>query len=154
MPGICLPNRTLALVLLLSVCGCNEASETDPSAAEAHHAGVFVDKTFEDAKAEAAADKLLFVDVVTPWCIPCKRMDKTTWPNEDLVQWFEEHVVAIKIDTKENTWFAFDYEIRQWPTFLVFKDGREIARDTGFKTAGEILNWLEKELEDAEKDIY
>ena len=158
MHGIRLLKNVLALALLLSIVGCTETSEPPPDppqpvAAEPQHPEVFVKTAFETALAENETNgKLLFVDVVTSWCVPCKEMDKTTWLDEGLAEWFAENTVAIKIDTGDDVQFRLDHKIMKWPTFLVFKDGKEIARDeTGFKTAEEMVAWLEKELEDAEE---
>ncbi|UCD75497.1 MAG: thioredoxin family protein [Phycisphaerales bacterium] len=155
MLGTRLLKTVLALAVPLLIIGCNENAEPDPPppATQVAHSKIFVKKSFDEAMAAADAEgKVLFVDVVTSWCVPCKEMDKSTWLDENLAEWFAEHAVAIKIDTGDDVQFRVDHGIKKWPTFLIFKDGEELARDTdGYKTADELITWLEDELKDIEK---
>lgn len=94
----------------------------------------FVDKTFEEACLEAKkADKLVLIDFYTTWCGPCKKLDRETWPDEDVKALVDEKFIAIKIDAERDKKTAAKYKINVYPTILLAKpSGDEIDRLTGF----------------------
>jgi len=90
--------------------------------------------------------KPVMIDVFADWCIPCKEMDKFTFPNADVVQLSQEFT-AIKIDmTKQNGEFEQSlleqFSIKGVPTYIFIKDGKELKslRSTGFEGAEDFLN--------------
>src|SRR5690606_4382796 len=50
------------------------------------------------------APRKIFVDVYTDWCGWCKRMDATTFTDEAVVDYVNEHYYAVKLnaESKEN----------------------------------------------------
>ncbi len=50
-------------------------------------------KTLEKAKTE---NKLIFIDVYTAWCGPCKKMDKLVFTNDTVADFFNQYFVSIK----------------------------------------------------------
>ena len=83
----------------------------------------FYKGSFFEALAKAGSEnKLLFVDVVTEWCAPCKAMDAQVFPREDVGDFYNEHFVAFKLDAEDpdmnGPMLAEKYEVPGFPTFL------------------------------------
>lgn len=49
---------------------------------------------------EAAAEdaKMIFVDIVADWCIPCREMDKTTYRDKAVVQTLNERFHPVRLN--------------------------------------------------------
>ncbi len=99
-----------------------------------------------------AGPKPVMIDVYADWCIPCKEMDKFTFPDAEVVS-LSRQFTAIKIDmTKQNG--AFEkallerFSIKGVPTYIFFKNGVEIAslRSTGFENAEAFLKRMKAAL--------
>ena len=57
--------------------------------------------TWKEVLAKAKAeDKLVFVDVYTSWCGPCKKMAAEVFPLADVGQLFNPNFVNYKIDAE------------------------------------------------------
>ena len=81
-------------------------------------------QAFDDA---ISSGKLVVVDFYATWCGPCKviapkvaEMDKEY-----------DAVDFIKVDVDSLSEVAAEYQIRAMPTFLLFKDGKEVAKVVG-----------------------
>lgn len=69
------------------------------------------------------------VDFWAPWCGPCKQMAPVM---DKMAEEFENEVVVLKVNVDENSTVAARFSIRSIPTVIVFKDGKEAFRATGF----------------------
>jgi thioredoxin-related protein len=47
------------------------------------------------------APKMVWIDVYTEWCVWCKRMDKTTFTNPQVIKYMNEHFYAVKLDAEQ-----------------------------------------------------
>ncbi|MCF6234840.1 MAG: thioredoxin TrxC [Gammaproteobacteria bacterium] len=79
------------------------------------------------------------VDFWAPWCSPCKAMAPAF---EQAAAQLEPHVRLAKVDTEAEQSLGAQFGIRSIPTLMLFKDGREIARQPGAMGAGDIVNWV------------
>ena len=82
----------------------------------------------------AKENKFIFVDCFTTWCGPCKYMSNTIFPQAKVGDFFNAKFINAKIQMdktdKDNeevkSWyqeadrFAKDYNVRAYPTFLIF----------------------------------
>lgn len=68
----------------------------------------FQAKNLDEAKKLAKQEnKLIFVDLYTTWCGPCKLMKKNTFPNPELGELFNKNFISLYIDAeKEGTELA------------------------------------------------
>ncbi len=59
--------------------------------------------SFEEAvnKCETSPKKI-FIDVYTDWCGWCKKMDQTTFINEDVVNYMNENFYAVKFNAEQT----------------------------------------------------
>ena len=79
-------------------------------------------------KVVAAAEVPVLVDFYADWCAPCKMMAPLL---DDLARERMGEVLVMKLDTDRNPAMAVRFGIRGIPTLIVFRDGRELARETG-----------------------
>ena len=97
--------------------------------------------TFEQAQTAAQQEKkVILIDFFTTWCVPCKKLDETTWKDEGVVKWIGEHCVALKLDAEKNVEIAKRFHVEAYPTMVLLKaDGSVIDSLVGYKDAKEFL---------------
>lgn len=104
---------------------------------------VFDDVPLDEAIARTKdSNRTLVVKATAVWCGPCKRMDATTWVDEDVVAWFEANGLAIEIDVDEERAAAQRLSISAMPTMVAFRGGEEFDRIVGYRDAAGLLEWL------------
>ncbi|MFM8747880.1 MAG: thioredoxin TrxC [Aestuariivirga sp.] len=81
----------------------------------------------------------LVVDFWADWCGPCKMMAPEF---VKAAQALEPLVRFAKLDTEAAPEAAAAHGIRSIPTMMVFRNGREVARQSGAMPAGQIVQWL------------
>jgi thioredoxin 2 len=59
----------------------------------------------------------------------------------------EPRVRLAKVDTEAQQAIAARYNIRSIPTLVLFRGGREIARQAGAMSANAIVQWVERALQ-------
>ncbi len=77
----------------------------------------------------------VLVDVFAPWCGPCRVMAPAF---ARAAAELEPRVRFVKLDVDRAPELAARLSIRGVPTLILFKDGREIARQSGALPAGAI----------------
>ena len=70
----------------------------------------------------------VLVDFYADWCGPCKIMAPHL---DDLARSRRGEVLVAKLDTDRNPQTAQRFGIRGIPTLIVFRNGQEVARETG-----------------------
>ncbi len=129
--------RTVKVMLVLSVVLVAGRLFAEPE--------VFSSADYEtDRTAAIENDKLHLVYFTASWCPPCQQMKKTTWVDESLVGWLNEHAVVSSVDVDEQPKIASDHEIRAMPTMVVFEDGAELGRVVGYQNAVELKGFMER----------
>jgi thiol-disulfide isomerase/thioredoxin len=105
---------------------------------------LFQDLPFAEAAARTEHDeRLLLVDATASWCMPCQMMDRNTWIDVKVVDWLQQHALAIQIDVDAESEVAKQLNIRSMPTVIAFRQGKELDRVVGAKTPTELIDWLE-----------
>ena len=97
-----------------------------------------------------AQKKLIFVDVYTTWCGPCKEMDKRTFTEVSVGEKFNTTFINYKIDAEKGfgVTLAKRYNITSYPTCL-FVDPTEnlIYKQEGLLRAPDLLKEAEMVIE-------
>ncbi len=105
---------------------------------------VFEQGSWQDVLAKAKKeDKLVFVDVYTSWCGPCKKMVAEVFPLKEVGDVFNAAFVNYKIDAEkgEGIQIAKQFGVKSYPTYLfVNGDGVLVYRSGGYNEAKLFLN--------------
>ncbi len=95
------------------------------------------------------SDAPIMIDVYADWCIPCKEMDKFTFPDAEVVK-LSKKFTAIKIDMTKDTgdfekYFQKKYSIKGVPSYIFIDNGLELTslRSTGFEKAEDFLKRMQ-----------
>ena len=138
------------IILILLLCGvatffsCNKKAST--------HLGSIDDYAidFKDAQnltevidASILQEKLVFLDVYTDWCMPCKMMDEDVFSDQQIGDFFNEHFISYKVNAEKGKGpqIAELYQVPGYPT-LLFLDhkGRVLVKKIGVAYQDELLN--------------
>lgn len=82
---------------------------------------------------------LKLIDYWAPWCGPCKLMEPIL---AEIKKEFAGKVEVIEVNVDENMQEAQAKGIMSIPTYIVEKDGKEIARKVGFTPKEELKKLL------------
>jgi len=73
-------------------------------------------------------DTLVVVDCFAQWCGPCKKISPEV---ERLEQEYNRQIIVRKIDVDENDDFAQIAQVSAMPTFIFYKNNKEVKRVIG-----------------------
>ena len=108
---------------------------------------------FKDAKtlteiidASVDEEKLVFLDVYTDWCLPCKMMDEDVFTDKELGAFFNENFISYKVNAEKGTGsqIAELYQVPGYPTLLFLDNkGRILVKKIGVAYHDELRNLAE-----------
>lgn len=102
-----------------------------------------IDLTADTFEAQVTAPGITLVDFWAPWCGPCRLMAPQF---EAAAAQLEPQVRLAKVDTEAQPALGGRFGIRSIPTLVLFKQGRELARQAGAMGAADIVRWTRQHL--------
>lgn len=104
-------------------------------------------KDFNQAKEMAKAEnKPMLLDFYTDWCGWCKRLDKDTYGNEEVIK-LSQQFVCVKVNAEENQQLAKTYNVRGFPTTVFLNpEGSLIAAVPGYMPPADFLSQMKSVL--------
>lgn len=82
---------------------------------------------------------IVLVDFYADWCGPCRMLSPVI---EDLSKELDGKVKIFKVNVDKDEALSDNFNIFTIPALVVFKDGKEVSRATGYKTKEKILEML------------
>lgn len=82
-------------------------------------------------------EKEAVVDFYATWCGPCKMFG----PIFEVVS-TEKNINFVKLDVDKHSDIAREYGVMSIPTIILFKDGKEVKRYTGFMSKEDFINYI------------
>jgi HEAT repeat protein/thiol-disulfide isomerase/thioredoxin len=128
----------LSAMLLAIALPTFQTSAAEPAAPVTH-------PTLKSASEAAAADQSLVLLVFSAsWCGPCKMLKSQTLDSTDFLERAGGlHIADVDVDADPQTSRAFD--VSSIPAlFLLTGDGKIVARQVGFVSALDLIQWIEK----------
>jgi thioredoxin 2 len=98
------------------------------------------DQTFNQEVLDVKFKGPVLVDCWAPWCGPCRTVAPVL---DQLAMEYAGRVKIVKLNVDENPRTSSQYAIRNIPTMLVFKDGKQINTLVGALPKAEIERHLQ-----------
>ena len=118
-----------------AVCGKCKSKVFQPAPLE------LVGSTFD--RHIAKSDVPVLVDFYSPTCGPCLMMGPQF---EEAAKALYPRVRLAKLDTASDQAVAARFTVRAVPTLILFREGREIARQSGAMGSADIVRWADQHL--------
>lgn len=87
-----------------------------------------------------SSDTPVVVDFFAEWCGPCKSMSPILKQVKDIQG---DKVRIVKVDVDKNKALAMQYSIQSVPTIMIFKNGKQLWRQSGVINASELNKIIE-----------
>lgn len=85
------------------------------------------------------SDLLVVIDFWADWCGPCKMMAPAY---TDATNELKTTAVLAKLNTETAQQSSARFQIRSIPTMIIFKNGKEVARQSGAMSKEQIVQWV------------
>ncbi|MBN1621277.1 MAG: thioredoxin family protein [Endomicrobiales bacterium] len=119
--------------------------DTVSSKSENKETGIDWQYNFDKGLTEAKeANKLIMVSFYADWCGWCKRMDKTTYRDKEVVD-LSSQFVCVKVNTDKDRTTPADYGVRGLPTVVFLSsEGKLLKTVVGYRSSGYLLDEMKE----------
>lgn len=83
----------------------------------------------EAEKASKSSKKLIFMDVYTDWCGPCKMLDRNTFSDPEVIKYINANYHSVKFNAESQSELTFNGKKYANPNFDPSKKGRNSAHE-------------------------
>jgi thioredoxin 2 len=104
--------------------------------------GAPFDASQNNFHAQLKGDLPLLLDVWADWCGPCKAFAPIF---AQAARELSGRVRLAKLDSEANPQLSAQLGIRSIPGLILFRDGREVARQSGALALPQLLGWLRQQ---------
>lgn len=111
------------------------------------NAGIMTDDEFESIL--VGKNKICICDFSASWCGPCRLMAPIM---EDISEKYKKSYYFYQIDIDSAEEIAKKYNIVAVPTMIIFKDGKELGRTSGYQDFEEFEKFMLDTIENAENE--
>ncbi|MBT8307744.1 MAG: thioredoxin [Maribacter sp.] len=84
----------------------------------------------------------VLIDFFADWCGPCKVLGPIL---KDVKEELGDAVKIVKIDVDKNQSIASKYNVRGVPTMLLFKNGKQVWRQSGVLQKNDIVQIIQSQ---------
>ena len=95
--------------------------------------------TSEFRKILRLSDKPVIVDFWASWCGPCQMYG----PEFEKASLLNPDVVFLKVNTESEQELSNEFGIRGIPLTIIFKNGKEVRRQSGAMQASQVMSFLQ-----------
>ncbi|WP_166965338.1 thioredoxin [Yeosuana marina] len=90
-----------------------------------------------------SSNQPVLVDFHADWCGPCKMLAPIL---KQVKEELKDALKIVKIDVDKNQVLASKYQVRGVPTMILFKNGKQLWRQSGVLQKNDIINVIKQHL--------